>query len=320
MQWSIFRKTAEGREAYDLENKRLVLRLQNAYRTKDLTDFTVSGNVVSWTFYGKDQKSIGSYNLILVENQDKKGMITIDKVSAFTLVAHTEQESSNSEGDVVIQTVSLESDSTLLPIGGGGYVDMEFDAESEYAIANKTVTQAFIETAEALEGKQNTIADLDSIRSGAAKGATALQSVPAEYVTKSYLESEDYASATQLREKQDVISDLATIRSNAEKGATALQSVPAEYVTNSELSAKGYATTSQVNAKQDTISDLATIRSGAALGSTAIQSVKTINGQSIEGKGNITIEGGGSIDPEILEGYMPLMREFSDDFNNDFTR
>jgi hypothetical protein len=30
--------------------------------------------------------------------------------------------------------------------------------------------------------------------------------------------------------------------------------------------------------------------------------------------------GGGSIDPELLEGYMPLSRDFSDDFNNDFTR
>lgn len=30
--------------------------------------------------------------------------------------------------------------------------------------------------------------------------------------------------------------------------------------------------------------------------------------------------GGGSIDTELLEGYMPMMREFSDDFNNDFTR
>lgn len=34
----------------------------------------------------------------------------------------------------------------------------------------------------------------------------------------------------------------------------------------------------------------------------------------------VVISGGGSIDPEILEGYMPMMREFSDDFNNDFTR
>lgn len=30
--------------------------------------------------------------------------------------------------------------------------------------------------------------------------------------------------------------------------------------------------------------------------------------------------GGGNIDPELLEGYMPLSRDFSDDFNNDFTR
>lgn len=120
MQWSIFRKTTEGREAYDLENKRLVLRLQNAYRTKDLTDFTVSGNVVSWTFYGKDQKSIGSYNLILIENQGERGMVTVDIVTAFVLVAHTEQESGNPEGDVTIQTVSLESNSVLLPVGGGG--------------------------------------------------------------------------------------------------------------------------------------------------------------------------------------------------------
>ena len=30
--------------------------------------------------------------------------------------------------------------------------------------------------------------------------------------------------------------------------------------------------------------------------------------------------GGGSIDPELLEGYMPMIREFSDEFNDDFTR
>lgn len=30
--------------------------------------------------------------------------------------------------------------------------------------------------------------------------------------------------------------------------------------------------------------------------------------------------GGGSIDPELLEGFIPLSRDFSDDFNNDFAR
>lgn len=32
------------------------------------------------------------------------------------------------------------------------------------------------------------------------------------------------------------------------------------------------------------------------------------------------ISGGGSIDPELLEGFIPLSRDFSDDFNNDFAR
>ena len=68
----------------------------------------------------------------------------------------------------------------------------------------------------------------------------------------------------------------------------------------------------QVVNKQDTISDLETIRSGAALGSTAVQpstlstelstkqdtlvsgtNIKTINGNSILGSGDITIQGGG---------------------------
>lgn len=51
--------------------------------------------------------------------------------------------------------------------------------------------------------------------------------------------------------------------------------------------------------------------------------IKTINGQSILGKGNIFIQGGGGagdIDPELFEGFIPLSRDFSDDFNDDFAR
>lgn len=45
-----------------------------------------------------------------------------------------------------------------------------------------------------------------------------------------------------------------------------------------------------LSTKQDAISDLAAIRSGAALGATSIQTVKTINGESILGSGNIEIK------------------------------
>lgn len=51
------------------------------------------------------------------------------------------------------------------------------------------------------------------------------------------------------------------------------------------------------------------------------ENIKTINGQSILGKGDIVIQGGGgNVSPEVLEGFIPLSRDFSDDFNNDFAR
>ena len=163
-----------------------------------------------------------------------------------------------------------------------------------------------------LNTKQDNIDDLSDIRSGAALGATALQEVPAEYVTEEELAAKTYATVAQVEAKQDIISDFETIREGAALGATALQEVPAEYVTEEELAAKTYATETYVNEKvaalvdgapetldtldelaaalkdnadivdvltqsiglkQDTITDLETIRSGAALGATALQEV-----------------------------------------------
>ena len=111
----------------------------------------------------------------------------------------------------------------------------------------------------ALAGKQDTISDLQTIREGAAAGATAVQPATLnDYATTS-------AMNTALAGKQDTISDLSDIRSGAALGATAVQ--PATL--------NDYATTSAMNTalagKQDTISDLSDIRSGAAAGATAVQ-------------------------------------------------
>lgn len=40
--------------------------------------------------------------------------------------------------------------------------------------------------------------------------------------------------------------------------------------------------------------------------------------ERVDGQGGTG--GGGNIDPELLEGFIPLSRDFSDDFNNDFAR
>ena len=131
--------------------------------------------------------------------------------------------------------------------GGGGSVDLSKYAKTEDVNAG-------------LATKQDKISDLDDIREGAAKGATALQSEtdPVYSADKPSL-----ALKSELNGKQDTISDLESIREGAALGKTALQ----EHQDISKL-----ATKEEVATKQDKISDLATIREGAAKGATALQS------------------------------------------------
>ena len=104
--------------------------------------------------------------------------------------------------------------------GGGGGSTVELDTtltQSGKAADAKAV-------GDALAGKQNTISDLETIRSGAAKGATALQSVPSTYrtaseqdtidsgkvdkVTGKGLSSNDYTDAAKA--KVDALASVAT--------------------------------------------------------------------------------------------------------------
>ena len=177
-----------------------------------------------------------------------------------------------------------------------------------------------------LSTKQDVISDIDNIRRNALKGATALQSVPSEYVTETELQNKGYATTVQVGAKQDKISDLDAIRQGAAKGATALQPASlADYVSKDDVDAELSKTSTNpvqnnvvfyafsqiahefelgLELKQPVISDLDAIRDGAAKGATALQEhqpLKTINGESIIGEGDITIEGGGG--SADLEGY-----------------
>ena len=93
----------------------------------------------------------------------------------------------------------------------------------------------------AVSSKQDTIDDLDDIRTKAAAGATAVQ---------------PSALTTALSSKQDTIENLEAIKTGAAAGATAVQ--PS-------------ALTTALSSKQDKINDLSTIRSGAEAGATAVQ-------------------------------------------------
>ena len=50
------------------------------------------------------------------------------------------------------------------------------------------------------------------------------------------------------------------------------------------------------------------------------ENIKTVNGESLLGEGDIEIKGGGDVSVDDIEVFIPLSRDFSDDFNNDFAR
>lgn len=98
------------------------------------------------------------------------------------------------------------------------YVSEYYQPKGEYltSIPEEYITEIELSEKEYLTnqditGKQDVIEDLESIRDGAIKGATALQEVPEEYITNEELEAKGY-----LTEHQDIsgkanISDLSTV-------------------------------------------------------------------------------------------------------------
>lgn len=73
----------------------------------------------------------------------------------------------------------------------------DYDVDlSNYYTKNEIDSIGFLR-AQDIEGLQEEITDLETIRSGAAKGATALQSIPSEYVTESELENKGYLTQHQ---------------------------------------------------------------------------------------------------------------------------
>ena len=106
-----------------------------------------------------------------------------------------------------------------------------------------------------------------------------ITSIPSEYVTESELNAKGYLTS--------VPSEYVTETELESKGY--LTSVPEQYITETELTSKGYATTTQVGNKQDKLV------SGS--------NIKTINGVSILGSGNIEIQGGTGGNVDLSDYY-----------------
>ncbi len=141
--------------------------------------------------------------------------------------------------------------------------------------------------------KQETISDLDTIRSGAALGATALQSftetdpIFTGHVTYNITDS----SIADWNSKQPAIPNTSINYWNGKQDKLSDASIN---YWNGKQDKLSDASINYWNNKQEAISDLETIRSGAEAGATALQEhqpIMTINGNTIVGEGNVDISG-----------------------------
>lgn len=138
-------------------------------------------------------------------------------------------------------------------------------AASSKNIALELITTNYVDDSR-WATKQDTIADLDTIRSGASLGATALQTVPKGYATETWVSTE--IAKAQLEGEGVDPSEFAT--KDDIKGLATKEETEA---VKTWVNEQGFLTEHQdITGKQDAIDDLEAIREGAAKGATALQS------------------------------------------------
>lgn len=139
--WQIRR--GEDAESFDGKDISVVLRDQFG-NSCDVEWSIADGGIISGVSRGKTQSKLGVYTLTLVENDGANDMATVDKISAWRLVAVqdaslVDDEATNDCGNISVEVIELESEIGLgsLPMS----IDTELNPDSDNAIANSAVTK-----------------------------------------------------------------------------------------------------------------------------------------------------------------------------------
>lgn len=125
--WHIYRKDGDTQVPESFAGKDVEVKLISPLqRPVTIEDVSIATGVVTFTFRGKHQVTLGNYVAVLLENKGENGMVTIDVVNAVTLVAHSYMEEDGDDGDV-IEATSVELTSSISSGGGGGFVQQQAD-------------------------------------------------------------------------------------------------------------------------------------------------------------------------------------------------
>lgn len=110
--WHIYRKDGDTQVPESFTGKEVEVKLISPLQQPvTIEDVSIATGVVTFTFRGKHQVTLGNYVAILQENRGEDGMVTLDVVDAVTLVAHSYMEEDGDEGDVIeAEAVELTSE------------------------------------------------------------------------------------------------------------------------------------------------------------------------------------------------------------------
>lgn len=133
-----------------LLDKSVCVFLQNRYDKIPVENFEVSGNIISFTFFGKNQRVGGDYSLVAVLNAGKEQMNSVDVTPAFCLVEHSRFATpGNSVDDLDVETLELTS---VVYLGGNGSSAVEQGSAPRSALIKDTYAEATNEAATAFGG------------------------------------------------------------------------------------------------------------------------------------------------------------------------
>lgn len=107
-----------------LEGRNLCVYLSTLFGRWEVTDFTVEGATLAFTFPGKEQRRTGTYVITVFENKDEDGMRAVDICEAFKLVARSCQAGGEDDCPGRLETVTLDFDFNLTLSGKVSYGDI----------------------------------------------------------------------------------------------------------------------------------------------------------------------------------------------------
>ena len=90
----------------DFTGKNLTVKLIDKIGNEQVFEYEIQGNRITGIFYGKDQSTNGVYRLLLVENDGKEDMVSLDYIDAFCLSNKMKNQTSN--GSDTTSTINTE--------------------------------------------------------------------------------------------------------------------------------------------------------------------------------------------------------------------